>query len=329
MNVGCCRYHPLFSGWVVGVVRIRHSRTAAPSCWAACPWSRSCRNQGRACRWATSCGGRSRDRRSCGDGGLFSGGGRREEYRHYFLKRNHEAAEHYKHPPILTKRAVAGAEVSIVRFGREDPVPAELLEVDLERPFAARCHIGVIILIANSASRPLNASSPSSILDVDLKIRPLWRNGDCIQIWHENFVWIKHTSGVPTWPMSSSLTMLFSMWTLMTTPRFSMGYFIHCLVSLVRLISTRPPVSSLSLTVSCLAGTRVILPVLSTEMYLTWMTALISVSDGAWGRWMLSMDCNIATKCYHWNNLSVQCATFTRSLFASITFSLNLKYKTE
>lgn len=76
---------------------------------------------------------------------------------------------------LLTKRAVAGAEVRIVRLGREDPVPAELLEVDPERPFAARCLIGVILLGANTASRPLDPGSPGSVLDVDLQIRTLGR----------------------------------------------------------------------------------------------------------------------------------------------------------
>ena len=101
-----------------------------------------------------------------------------------------------------------------------------------------------------------------------------------------------HTCDVPTWPISISLTLLFSIWTLMMTPRFSMGYFIHCLVRWVRLISTLPPASVLSWTLFSLAGRMVVLPALSTEMYLTWMMALVSNSDGALGRWILRMDCN-------------------------------------
>ena len=92
--------------------------------------------------------------------------------------------------------------------------------------------------------------------------------------------------------MSISLTLLFSIWTLITTPRFSMGYFIHCLVRWVRFISTLPPASVLSWTLFSLAGRMVVLPALSTEMYLTWMMALVSNSDGALGRWILRMDCN-------------------------------------
>lgn len=74
---------------------------------------------------------------------------------------------------LLTERAVTSAKISVVGLGREDPVPAKLGEVDLERPLAALGHFGVILLRADPAGRPLDSGPPSSILDVDLKIGPL------------------------------------------------------------------------------------------------------------------------------------------------------------
>ena len=66
---------------------------------------------------------------------------------------------------------VSRTNVCFIRSRRQNPVPAKVIEINLERPHTALGNLGIVFLGANPVNcSSLHTTSPATFLDVNLKI---------------------------------------------------------------------------------------------------------------------------------------------------------------
>ena len=69
--------------------------------------------------------------------------------------------------------AVARTEICVVIAGEENPVPAELIKINLERPHAALGHVGLVFFPAHPVCGALGTPAPGTVMDINFQIGAL------------------------------------------------------------------------------------------------------------------------------------------------------------